>query len=180
LVSGATFCEAVLAAPVADASSADVLSGAVSSLAVLSVFVLPADLPPLVALPSLLSGAAVSASAPPDCLTDESSERLGGVWSVGVLSRDDLSDAEFRAGGAGGGDGSGACADALEGSVWKLPSSREAKPPSGGGDGSRTEDFGGALEWDALAVTSGVTPYTATSHDEPRTRGEQGPGHSGP
>jgi hypothetical protein len=63
---------------------------------------------------------------------------------VDVLSTDGLSDAEFRASGAGGGDGSGACADALEGSDWKLLSSREAKPPSGG-DGSRTGDFGGAL-----------------------------------
>jgi hypothetical protein len=135
---------------VVDASSADVLP-----LAVLSVFVLPADLPSsdfaVIALPSLFSslllGAAVLesvASAPPDCAPDESSDRLGGVWSVvDVLSRDDLSDAEFRAG--CGGDGSGACADRLEGSDWKLLSSREAKPPSGGGDGSRTGDFGGAL-----------------------------------
>jgi len=149
-VSGVTSCEVVLAAPLAGASSADVLS-----LAVLSVFVLPADLPAsdlaVVALPSPLSGAAVLesvASAPPDCAPDESSGRPGGVWSaVDVLSRDDLSDAEFRVCGAGGGggDGSGPCAGGPEGSDWKLLSSSEAKPPSGG-DGSRTGDFGGALE----------------------------------
>ena len=63
-----------------------------------------------------------------------------------MLSRDDRSDAEFRVCGAGGGDGSGPCAGGPEGSDWKLLSSSEAKPPSGGGDGSRTGDFGGALE----------------------------------
>jgi len=117
---------------------------------------LPAGLPAsdlaVVALPSLLLGAAVLesvASAPSDCVPDESSGRPGGAWSVvDVLSRDDRSDAEFRVcdDGGGGGDGSGPCAGGPEESDWKLLSSSEAKSPSGGGDGSRTGDFGGALE----------------------------------
>ena len=60
------------------------------------------------------------------------------------MSRDDLSEAEVLAGGGGG--GAGACADGLEAPDSELLSSSEAKPPSGGGDGSRTADFGGALE----------------------------------
>jgi hypothetical protein len=80
-VSGVTLCAAVFAAPLADASSSDDLS-----LAVLSVFVLPADLPSsdlaVVALLSLRLGAAVLesvASASPDCVPGESSDRLGCV-----------------------------------------------------------------------------------------------------